>query len=180
MSFFMMEDYDRAAVHFKHVLTLDPEYHKAAFMMGVTEMANLHMSDAKPYLEETLRQQPNNPFYLLQYGLLLSLLGDAQAGLHEAQRASALIPSYAPVHFHLGRLYSQLGDYEHARLELETAVRLSPDDLPEAYYQLGEVYRRLGDQEKSGQAFQKFQQLKAQRKIQFQPPPDTIIPPIVP
>ncbi len=180
MSFFMMEEFDRAAVHFKDVLTLDPHYHKAAFMMGVTDMANLHMPEAKPYLQEALKQQPDNPFYLLQYGLLLSLLGDAQSGVREVQRASTMIPSYAPVHFHLGRLYNQTGDYVHAREELEIAVRLSPDDLPEAYYQLGAVYHRLGEEEKSRQAYQKFQQLKAQRKKQSQLAMDPAIPPIVP
>ena len=180
MSFFMMEDYDRAAIHFKHVLALDPQNHKAAFMMGVTDMANLHMPEAKPFLEEALQQQPNNPFYLLQYGLLLSLLGDVQAGIREVRRATDLLPNYAPAHFHLGRLYNQAGDYEHAREELEIAVRLQPGDLPEAYYQLGAVYHRLGNEEKSRQAYQKFEQLKAQRARENRKPTEPTVPPIGP
>lgn len=166
MSFFMMEDQDRAATHFRRALELDPDYHKAAFMMGVTEMASMHMPEAKPFLEEALKQEPNNPFYHLQYGVLLSLLGDPQAGLQEILLVKDRIPSYAPVHYHLGRLYSQTGDYEQARQELETAIRLEPD-FPKAYYQLGTAYHHLGDEEKSREAYQKFQQLNTQGKSEM-------------
>ncbi len=180
MSFFMMEDFDRAAIHFKHALELDPDNHKAAFMMGVTDMANMHMAEAKPYLEEALRRLPNNPFYLLQYGLLLSLLGDVQTGLSQVLKARDLLPSYAPIHFHLGRLYLQSGDLAQARDEFETAVRLQPDDLPEAYYQLGNVYHRLGNEEKSRQAYQEFQELKAKRKSETEHPAVPTFPPTGP
>ncbi len=166
MSFFMMEEWDRAATHFQRALELDPNYHKAAFMMGVTDMANMHMPEAKPFLEEALKQQPNNPFYHLQYGVLLSLLGDPRSGLQEILLAKDRIPSYAPMHYHLGRLYNQTGDYEQARQELETAIRLEPD-LTKAYYQLGAVYHHLGSEEKSRQAYQKFQQLNTQGKAEM-------------
>lgn len=180
MSFFMMEDYDRAAIHFHHALVLDPQNHKAAFMMGVTDMANLHMPEARPFLEEALKQQPNNPFYLLQYGLLLSLLGDVQSGLREVLKARDLLPNYAPIHFHLGRLYFQAGEFAHARDELETAVHMQPTDLPEAYYRLGEVYHRLGNEEKSRQAYAKFQELKAKRKRETQNVTAPNLPPMGP
>ena len=65
MGLFMMEEWDRAATHFQRALEFDANYHKAAFMMGVTDMANMHMPEAKPFLEEALKQQPNNPFYHL-------------------------------------------------------------------------------------------------------------------
>ncbi len=166
MSFFMMEEWERAATHFQHALALDPNYHKAAFMMGVTDMANMHMPEAKPFLEAALKQQPNNPFYHLQYGVLLSLLGDPQSGLQEILLAKDRLSSYAPMHYHLGRLYNQTGDYEQARTELETAIRLEPD-FPKAYYQLGAVYHHLGNEEKSRQAYQKFQQLNTQGKSEM-------------
>jgi Tfp pilus assembly protein PilF len=67
------------------------------------------------------------------------------------------------MHYHLGRLYNQTGDYEQARQELETAIRLEPG-LTQAYYQLGAVYHHLGSEEKSRQAYQKFQQLNTQGK----------------
>ena len=179
MSFFMMEEWERAATHFQHTLALDPNYHKAAFMMGVTDMANMHMPEAKPFLEEALQQQPNNPFYHLQYGVLLSLLGDPQSGLQEVLLSKNQIPSYAPVHYHLGRLYYQTGDYEQAREELEAAIRLEPD-LPEAYYQLGVVYHRLGNDEKSREAYQKFQELKSARKDEFRDPIESTLPRVEP
>jgi len=179
MSFFMMEEWERAATHFQHVLALDPDYHKAAFMMGVTEMANMHMPEAKPFLQEALKHQPNNPFYLLQYGVLLSLLGDPQSGIKEVLIAVKLVPSYAPMHYHLGRLYNQTGDYEQARKELETAIRLD-SGLPEAYYQLGGVYHRLGNEEKSRQAYLKFQQLKTQRKREARDPAESTLPRVEP
>ena len=64
-------------------------------------------------------------------------------------------PSYALAHFQLGRLLARGGNYSEARAELEKAVALEPD-MPEAYYQLGHAYLRLGEKEKADQALAKF------------------------
>ncbi|PYT17155.1 MAG: hypothetical protein DMG59_08180 [Acidobacteria bacterium] len=50
-------------------------------------------------------------------------------------------------------------DLQGALEHIEAAVRLAPND-PAKYYQLGEVYRRLGRMDEAQQAFTRFQQLK--------------------
>ena len=56
-----------------------------------------------------------------------------------------------------------MGKFTQARQELETAVRLRPTLSP-AFYQLGAVYRHLGDEAKAREAFKKFEVLSQREK----------------
>jgi len=53
----------------------------------------------------------------------------------------------------LGKMFLVKGDLEQARTRLEKAVKYMPDS-PSVHYQLGLLYRRLGQPEKSQQHFQ--------------------------
>jgi Tfp pilus assembly protein PilF len=48
----------------------------------------------------------------------------------------------------LGKLFLAQGEWEEARTRLEKAVQYMPD-APAVHYQLGLLYRRLGQTEKS-------------------------------
>jgi tetratricopeptide (TPR) repeat protein len=165
----VLEDYKRAVNHFQHALELDPRNHRAAFMLGIVEMVNFHLQGAKIDLEEALKLEPQNPFYHLHYGILLSRLGDNASAIGQALVAEKLDPSYALTHYNLGHLYKETGDYDNSRKELEAAIHLRPN-LSEAYYQLGWVYHRLGMEEKSRKAYQEFQQAKAQQAQEVRDP----------
>jgi tetratricopeptide (TPR) repeat protein len=170
MSFFILGNdnndnqyYDRAARHFKTALELNPRNDRAQFMLGVVNAVEFKLNEAKADLEAALKMNPNNAYYHLHYGLVLSRVGDLAGGRREMQIAEKLDPSYARTHLHLGELDAQMGNYEEARAELEAALRLEPQ-LSSAYYTLGNVYHHLGLEEKSQQAFEKFQESKSQPK----------------
>ena len=59
------------------------------------------------------------------------------------------------------KLFERSDQLKRAAEELEMAVRYQPD-LAQAFYHLGRVYARLGEKEKSDQAFSTFRQFKQQ------------------
>jgi Flp pilus assembly protein TadD len=91
------------------------------------------------------------------------MLRAAQNRLDEAQkefeRALAIRPSYALVHFHLGRVLQARGKSAEAETELEKAVALEPE-MGEAYYQLGLLLNKRGEHERSDLAFARFKALR--------------------
>ena len=103
--------------------------------------------------------QPENPYYHLHHGILMSRLGDGAAALHEMQLSERLDSSYALTHLHLGYLYSRMQDYVGARKQRETAVQLNPN-LSIAYYNLGSVYHHQPLDNKSHSAYEQFQKAK--------------------
>jgi tetratricopeptide (TPR) repeat protein len=106
---------------------------------------------------------PQNPFYHLHYGVVLSRMEDGDGALREIRLAEKLDPSNAMANFNLGGLEARLGDYADARQQLEVAVRLDPQ-LSAACYRLGGVYHHLGLTEMSRAAYEKFRQASVQER----------------
>ena len=168
MSFFLMaervhspEYFSRAEQNFKSALELSPDYDRAEFMLGVVAAMQSRLAEAQTYLRNTVQMKPSNPYYHLQYGILLKRMEDNRGALDEMHLAEKLYPSYALTHFELGSLYEKLQDYPQARKQLETAVELNPH-LSTAYYHLGGVYLHLGLSDASKKALDRFQLAKAQ------------------
>lgn len=168
LSFFILgqhdgleEYYDRASRHFELAIQADPSCSRAVFMLGVIRAVRSDLTGAKQDFEAALQSSPANEYYHLYYGVLLHRMQNDQGAIKEMQAAEALNPSNARIHLQLGKVYSQLSHLTDARAELETATRLNSQSRA-AYYALGLVYRRLGLQEPSDQAFQKFRSLAAE------------------
>jgi Putative Zn-dependent protease, contains TPR repeats len=162
LSFFLLHEYERGARHFQHAVQLDAKNHKAEFMLAVTDLfQNNNEAGAKTHLERALAIEPENPHYLLHYGVLLMERNDRKTAATVLEKAAKADPSNPLAHFNLGRLYRQVGDMEKARNELETAVRMRPE-LARAYYQLASVYRALGESEKARESTGKFLKFKEQ------------------
>lgn len=166
MSFFLMGDaqnessyYQRAAHHFKTALELDPRDDKAEFMLGAIAVIEFKLDEAKRDFERAVQMNPQNPYYHLHYGILLSRLGDSAGALREMKLAEKLDPSYARTYFSLGEVLEQRGNYKDAKGALEAGLRLEPD-FAQAYYTLGRVDLRLGLRAESQAALEKFESLK--------------------
>jgi tetratricopeptide (TPR) repeat protein len=157
--------YDRAARHFQLAVRADSGYSKAQFMLGVLNAIQEKLPLAKLYFQKAIALDPQNPYYLLHYGVLLARLGQNTQALVEMQQAEKLDPNYGLAHFILGDLYSKLGRYEEARTELERATYLNRD-LAAAYYRLGMVYRHLKMEKSAKKAFEKFRLTKEKEKNQ--------------
>ena len=174
MSFFLLGAYERAAKHFQQTLDLDPNYHRAAFMLGIMDMIQFRLADAKVQLERVIAAEPKNPFYHLYYGILLKRLGDNSDALREVVTAKSLNPSYALTRFNLGLLLREKGEYQAAKLELQEAVRLRPQ-FSAAYYQLGLVCHRLGIETESQKAYEEFEKAKAEEDRESKDPLESAV-----
>jgi len=122
-----------------------------------------HLDKAKQHFETALKMSPQNPYYLIHYGILLKQLGDTDGALREMKIAETLDQSNPLTYFNLGLLESQLQEYAAARKQLETAVQLD-SNLAAAYYCLGGVYHHLGLADLSRAAYLKFQEAKAREQ----------------
>jgi tetratricopeptide (TPR) repeat protein len=156
LSFFLLHEYERAGKHFAHAAQLDDKNHKAEFMLAVIDIVkDDNEAGAKTHLERALAIDPENPHYLLHYGVVLMEHNDREGAAAVLEKAAKADPSNPLVHFNLGRLCRQMDDVPKARTELETAVRLRPE-LARAYYQLAAVYRALGETAKAKWATEQF------------------------
>jgi tetratricopeptide (TPR) repeat protein len=162
MSFFLSREYERAARHFEQARKLDEKNDKAEFMLGVIDVIkDNNEAGAKGHYERALALQPDNPHYLMHYGVLLVQLDELDQAAVSLERAGKLDPSNPLTHFNLGRLYRQQGELTKARAELQEAVRLRPE-LARAHYQLATVYRQLGQSAKAQAAMKEFMKFKDQ------------------
>jgi tetratricopeptide (TPR) repeat protein len=162
LSFFLLREYERAGKHFAHAVQLDDKNHKAEFMLAVIDiLKNDDEAGAKTHLERALAIEPQNPHYLLHYGIVLMEHNDREGAAAVLEKAAKADPANPLVHFNLGRLCRQMDDMPKARTELEAAVRLRPG-LARAYYQLAAVYRALGETAKAKQATEQFLKFKDQ------------------
>lgn len=160
MSFFLLHEHERAGRHFTHAVQLDATNHKAEFMLGVIDiLKDNNEAGAKAHMERAMALAPQNPHYLLHYGILLMEHNDREGAAAALEKAAKADPSNPLVHFNLGRLCRQTGDMQKARTELEIAVRLRPE-MARAHYQLASVYRELGQPAKAKRATEQFLKFK--------------------
>ena len=70
------------------------------------------------------------------------------------------LPSYAHARIALGSSYMKLKNYVRARQELETAVKLDPNE-PTAHYNLALLYARIKEPERAREELRIIDQLRA-------------------
>ncbi len=111
-------------------------------------------ADARGLYLETLRRNPQAWLMHLNLGAMADhRSGD---GLREAeahyQKALAIYPDEPQVHNNLGSTWLEMGRYEDALRELQTAVRRAPG-YAEAYLNLGAVLQHLGRYDEAVSAY---------------------------
>lgn len=157
--------YDRAARHFRAALELNPQYDRAAFMVGMMEVLHNRLREAEPYFQKAIALSPQNYYYHLYYGMWFDRMDNSDGAVEQMLLAEKLGPTYPQNYLTLGQLYARMRKYQEARGQLERAVHLNPN-LTAAYYTLGSVYHRLGMNSESQWAYETFRrQSSAQPKL---------------
>lgn len=115
--------------------------------------------------DDYLKTHPSDALSHYFYGKILLDQKPDNVGtnLEHAQRelnkAIELNPDLAKAHLELGKVLKMRGDIRAAKTQVETVVKLDPESS-DAYYQLMQVYRKLGQSQQSAMAAEKFQRLK--------------------
>jgi len=147
---------------FKRALSLDP-YNAAAYAeIAATYQGLGQYIAAEEWYRGAVDVAPQEgEFRLLMARFYVDTVPKADEGLAAAKEAAALIPEDAVVQDLLGWAHYLAGDLLDARIALERALVLDPA-LARAYYHLGVVCMRLGDQKTSSWAYRRAVDLDAE------------------
>lgn len=152
-------DNSAAAARFRTAIELEPggaEWH--ASLADVLSASNAFADAAQSYAA-AIRLAPRDTGYLVKRGRTLLRLDRRVEAVADWRKAIRIDPGDVQANYELGKIAASGGDDKAALLYLEK-VASSPDAPPEAFYQLGRVYKRLGRPRESALALKRFQELK--------------------
>jgi tetratricopeptide (TPR) repeat protein len=86
---------------------------------------NDQVEEARPYLLESLKLNPNNSHAHLQMAIVLEKTGDLVGALQELQRTMSLDPTKAEAHYRAGRIQQRLGNKDQADKEFAQFRKIS-------------------------------------------------------
>ena len=133
----------------------DPNDPRALFAEGLLARKQGKADEATDAFKRAALKGVQDAHLLL--GIVYKESGDYETAEREYREAARLNPQNGQVMLELGKLLLTRGELEEARIWLEKANKFMPD-ASTVHYQLGHLYRRLGDTEKSQYYFGKVKQ----------------------
>ncbi len=161
---FRLEDYQGAEAIFRQLVPLTSMAAAASFFVANCRFGQNDLTGSLPWYQAAIRQgnTPQNVAlnaYYYNYGLALFRLeryADASSAFLASSRRDMRDP--LPQYF-LGRSQAERGEVEDAISIFTHLIHDHPDFSP-AYYQLGRLYHRTGDQTRSQEMFARLKQIK--------------------
>lgn len=98
------------------------------YEQGYNERKLLHFKQAKNYLEEAMKLDPDNPDILVQLGLSLLPLGEIDEAKQNFTKALEIAPNYTEARAGLARIAYWQNDLATAKLFVEMALSQAPSD----------------------------------------------------
>ena len=144
-------DYDAAADLLDHAIAVEPTYAEAlgyaswcrAFrpILGWSDSPAEDLRDALDYVRRALRADLDDPSVLRSAAICTVLATrDYQASLDYANRSLSIDPNSALTWGVRGFIHAYAGDGEDAIADFDRALRLSPFDVWEYFYELGKAF----------------------------------------
>ncbi|PIQ99447.1 MAG: hypothetical protein COV66_11510 [Nitrospinae bacterium CG11_big_fil_rev_8_21_14_0_20_45_15] len=144
VSFGKMQKNEDAVKHFHAATNILPRYAPAHLAMGICLFEMGRYNEAIDKFDECQKMDKNlwvdANFHC---GKAYARLGKNKKALNRFKQAISVTCKSALPFLHLGLLYIKMKKYKDAVTPLETAIRLSPKYVPEAYYNLGWVLEKL-------------------------------------
>lgn len=140
-------DYDGAALNYKDVLELDPNYYRAHFQLGYISTKLGEYGKAIERYKETVALVPNYAKGWFALALAHQRNGDSDLALESLDRATEADPSYAKAYSQKGTIHLRQGDYDAAESAYNRAIQADPS-YAKAYEDLGKIFvqqKRWGD-----------------------------------
>jgi len=158
--------FQAAVDNFQKARSLDPKFVKAADNLGLAFEALSKQAEALIAYEEANklnRLDARSPWPPHNMGSILSRIGrfdEAESLLRESIQYDG---SFARSHYQLGTLLDKRSRLAEAVEEFQRAASSDPS-FAEPQYALMKAYRKQGDMERSRQAMEAFQRIKARRQ----------------
>jgi Flp pilus assembly protein TadD len=151
-------DLEAAARALKEAVALEPGSAAARYDLALALAGLGRDKEALAQAREAASLAPDDPDARGLYGLSLMESGDRDAALAELRAARALAPERGEFANNEGTLHFLAGRFPEARACFEAAVALSPDSA-DAWYNLRDAYRELGEESLARDADKKLQAL---------------------
>ena len=123
-----------------------PEEARKQYNMGLKEAGTLikerQFETAETKLDALITQRPREPQARFLKGVVETELGHTDAAIEVFRALIADYPELPEPYNNLAVIYAQKGEYDSARIALETAVRTAPN-WAVARENLGDIYARL-------------------------------------
>lgn len=159
-------------------VSIEPGTASAWYLLGAALLRQERYPEAQKALQrsQSLKQDPDAEYLL---GVSFEKTGNRAAAIDIFRKIVLAHPDHAAAHAALGTAYREQNKYAEARVELERAVKLDPEDL-RANYQLGLVYAKLGDKEAAQKMLDRAEELRKRQhdeervilKLIDEPPPE--------
>lgn len=89
-------------------------------------------------------------------GVIYFNIGNMEKARYNLERSINMFLKNPKAHLYLGRVFSKLDRYHEAVNEFDLALKINPD-LAEVYKDLGDLYRKMGMEKESTNAFQEYE-----------------------
>lgn len=146
------------------LVTIEPRTANAHADLASVYAASGNRDNAEKQFLLALKLEPNYFPALAGLGNLLARAGDQERALPLLRKAVLALPNAYEGHFLLGSALNRLNQFEEARTELETSVKLGGSREPQVFYQLARACGGLGKTEERRAALAKFSELTKQEK----------------
>ena len=121
-------DREEAEAAYQNALKINPDSPEALNGLGYLYAEwEVHLEEAVGLVRQALSQDPQNGAYLDSLGWVLFKLGRLQEALQFLKEASSRMPD-PEVFYHLGQVYSSLGDAKGAKAAWEQGLALEAKD----------------------------------------------------
>ena len=151
---------DEAVKCWEKCLELAPDFAVSQYWLGVAARDRGENTEAVKWFRKALDSAPNESQVAVHLAQTLIDLGKTQDAIEVLEKNLAAYPQSFASCVLLGEVYLQLEQYDKAKQNFETAVRIS-SDYSSPYYGLAKACTALGQTEASNRHLAKFKELKA-------------------
>jgi tetratricopeptide (TPR) repeat protein len=148
----------------KSYVALQPRDASGFYLLGAALLRQELITEARAALQRSLslKGDPDTEYLI---AVSFEKEGNRDAAVNIFRQVVHSRPDHAAAHAALGAAHREAGNYAEARIELERAVELDPNDL-RANYQLGLVYAKLGEKEAAKRMFARADDLRRRHRNQ--------------
>ncbi|HEY2971081.1 MAG TPA: tetratricopeptide repeat protein [Pyrinomonadaceae bacterium] len=148
----------------RNYVALQPRDASGFYLLGAALLRQELITEARAALQRSLslKADPDTEYLI---GVSFEKEGNRDAAVNIFRQIVHSRPDHAAARAALGAAYREAGKFTEARIELERAVELDPNDL-RANYQLGLVYAKLGEKDAARRMFARADDLRSRQRNQ--------------